>query len=52
MFSFTSGTTGDSKGVKLTHNNVMMPVEKNVRVNTLTEEDSFLSYLPLAHAME
>ena len=53
MFSFTSGTTGDSKGVKLTHNNMMMPVETEARhIKDMTPEDSFLSYLPLAHAME
>jgi len=49
---YTSGTTGHSKGVMLSHKNLVtnaMSAYKNV---TITSEDVFLSILPLAHTFE
>ena len=49
---YTSGTTGHSKGVMLSHKNLVtnaMSAYKNV---TITEDDTFLSILPLAHTLE
>ena len=49
---YTSGTTGHSKGVMLSHKNLTtnaMSAYKNV---TITPDDTFLSILPLAHTLE
>ena len=49
---YTSGTTGHSKGVMLTHKNLVtnaMSAFKNV---TIVPQDRFLSVLPLAHTFE
>jgi len=49
---YTSGTTGHSKGVMLSHKNLVtnaMSAYKNV---TITANDVFLSILPLAHTLE
>jgi long-chain acyl-CoA synthetase len=49
---YTSGTTGHSKGVMLSHKNLVtnaMSAYKNV---TITPDDTFLSILPLAHTFE
>jgi len=49
---YTSGTTGHSKGVMLSHKNLVtnaMSAYKNV---TISPEDTFLSILPLAHTLE
>ena len=49
---YTSGTTGHSKGVMLSHKNLVtnaMSAYKNI---TITPEDTFLSILPLAHTLE
>ncbi|ADN09120.1 AMP-binding protein [Sulfurimonas autotrophica] len=49
---YTSGTTGHSKGVMLSHKNLVtnaMSAYKNV---TVLPEDTFLSILPLAHTFE
>jgi long-chain acyl-CoA synthetase len=54
-FSYTSGTTGDPKGVKLSHKmGIMSATAVNVRCGKLamTEEDSYISYLPAAHSFE
>ena len=53
IFSYTSGTTGDAKGVKLTHRNVLMDVDSLIERIVDTDESSILiSYLPLPHLFE
>jgi len=52
---YTSGTTDDPKGVKLTHRNVMAmmaSVDQRVERDVATSKDAYLSYLPLAHIFE
>jgi long-chain acyl-CoA synthetase len=55
-FSYTSGTTGDPKGVKLTHKMGMMAAAAvNERCGEdlkITEKDCYISYLPAAHSFE
>ena len=55
MFSYTSGTTGDPKGVKLHHLMVITAVAaSNYRNGTkpFDESDCYISYLPAAHSFE
>lgn len=49
---YTSGTTGDPKGVILTHKNIYSNVEALSRVIPVSEKDAFLSILPLSHMFE
>lgn len=49
---YTSGTTGNSKGVMLTHKNLMWTAEKSYTLQDISEEDRFLSVLPLSHTFE
>jgi len=58
MFSYTSGTTGDPKGVKMTH---LMQVSAVASCNVTNKfnspgamgpEDTYISYLPSAHSFE
>lgn len=49
---YTSGTTGDSKGVVLTHLMYHDAVIANDRVLQITEEDVFLNFLPFTHVFE
>jgi long-chain acyl-CoA synthetase len=46
---FTGGTTGASKGVMLTHNNIAADAEAGVDATGLTDDDIGLAALPLAH---
>jgi long-chain acyl-CoA synthetase len=49
---FTSGTTGRPKGVMLTHKNLTSMMAQLLKVYDVTEEDGFLSVLPLHHMFE
>ncbi len=49
---YTSGTTGLSKGVMLTQKNVISDVEMTSQMILLSENDTFLSVLPIHHAFE
>ena len=51
MLSYTSGTTGDSKGVKMTHDMIFRQVMATFLPGAI-EGDAVLSYLPYAHVME
>lgn len=49
---YTSGTTGPSKGVMLTHGNILANCESNLEALHLRDTDVVLSILPVAHAFE
>lgn len=49
---FTSGTTGDPKGVMLTHRNVMSNVDDIYRSIELIPQDRMFSVLPIHHSYE
>jgi long-chain acyl-CoA synthetase len=49
---YTSGTTGDPKGVMLSHRNFTSLLSSLVPLFDLTHEDSSLSVLPLHHTFE
>lgn len=49
---YTSGTTGQPKGVMLTHGNIVQNVISCRSVADITPEDRFLSVLPMAHSYE
>lgn len=49
---FTSGTTGTSKGVMLNQRNLVTATMDSVSIMATTEEDSFVSVLPIHHSYE
>ncbi len=49
---YTSGTTGKSKGVMLTHNNLIFSAEMSGRIHPMDTTDSMVSVLPLSHTYE
>ena len=50
--NYTSGTTGDPKGVCLTHANAVAACCAGIISTTQSANDVILSYLPLAHIFE
>ncbi len=49
---YTSGTTGNPKGVMLKHSNLVSNIlSANARLG-ISDEDKFLSFLPLSHSFE
>ena len=46
---YTSGTTGDPKGVELMHRNLVDISEAAVKVHPITDQDHSLSWLPYSH---
>ena len=49
---YTSGTTGHSKGVMLSHRNIVFDVVNGIERFPINANDRFLSILPLAHTFE
>ena len=49
---YTSGTTGHSKGVMLTHKNIVWNAFASSKIPDFNENDRMLSILPLAHVYE
>jgi long-chain acyl-CoA synthetase len=49
---YTSGTTGVPKGVMLTHKNLWTNIKACTNVLSISETDTFLSFLPYSHSYE
>jgi len=49
---YTSGTTGDPKGVMLTHNNVASNVRVTSMAYDVSHADNTVSFLPLSHILQ
>ena len=49
---YTSGTTGHSKGVMLTHKNIVYDAYATTKLVDINKEDRMLSILPLFHTIE
>lgn len=56
IIMFTSGSTGNPKGVLITHNNILQSargVVERIQVSfNLNNSDTFLAYLPMSHIFE
>ena len=49
---YTSGTTGNPKGVMLSHNNILWNAASAASCEPFLTTDSYLSFLPLSHMFE
>jgi long-chain acyl-CoA synthetase len=49
---YTSGTTGNPKGVMLSHANILTNAHAGLQLVPVYRDDLFLSFLPLSHTLE
>ncbi|XGW35872.1 hypothetical protein V3C99_019229 [Haemonchus contortus] len=52
VIMYTSGTTGNPKGVMISHENIVAAVAGQVPVIPIVPGDTYIGYLPLAHILE
>uniref|UniRef100_A0A3Q2G0V3 long-chain-fatty-acid--CoA ligase n=2 Tax=Cyprinodon variegatus TaxID=28743 RepID=A0A3Q2G0V3_CYPVA len=53
VIMYTSGSTGLPKGVMISHSNIIASITGMAeRIPNLSEEDTYIGYLPLAHVLE
>uniref|UniRef100_A0A667ZLX0 long-chain-fatty-acid--CoA ligase n=1 Tax=Myripristis murdjan TaxID=586833 RepID=A0A667ZLX0_9TELE len=53
VIMYTSGSTGIPKGVMISHSNIIAGITGMAeRIPNLSEEDTYIGYLPLAHVLE
>lgn len=52
IFSYTSGTTGDSKGAKLSHRNMLSNLRCMLPRLPMIPGECYISYLPYTHGYE
>ena len=50
--NYTSGTTGNPKGVMITNENFVSNADNGKKVIPISSSDIFLSFLPLSHVLE
>ena len=51
LIQFSSGSTGDPKGVMLTHRNILTNISDIVMTTGLRSDDIYVSWMPLYHDM-
>ena len=51
FLQYTSGSTGDPKGVMLSHANLLANIRAMIEAMTISDEDVLVSWLPLYHDM-
>ncbi|RCX20929.1 thioester reductase-like protein [Anaerobacterium chartisolvens] len=51
FIQFSSGSTGEPKGVILTHKNLLTNIRSIIKRSNITKDDSTLSWMPLTHDM-
>ncbi|KAJ1364156.1 Siroheme synthase [Parelaphostrongylus tenuis] len=52
VIMYTSGTTGNPKGVMISHENIVAAISGMAEVVPITPTDTYIGYLPLAHMLE
>jgi len=52
IIMYTSGSTGNPKGVLISHENMVAAISALVNIATFRSKDRYIAYLPLAHVLE
>src|SRR5699024_9640797 len=52
VIAYSAGATGNPKGVRLTHKNLIAAAKNLIQIDNMTEKDDYLSFQPLAWVNE